>query len=165
MSTAFGYRPSFTSPFFPPSRGHNIAADTMRKIAWREEQTRLRQKAEAEHERAWREARMELRRRNLVARALRGHELEKAQKVMVVRSMAEIVAEVVAKHHITGAQIMGEGRARNVVTARHEAFWLCTQFTGCSLQQIGRFFGNRDHTTVLHGVRRHAARIAGEGKP
>ena len=32
--------------------------------------------------------------------------------------------------------------------------WLCKQMTSRSLPEIGRRFGGRDHTTVMHGVKR-----------
>jgi chromosomal replication initiator protein len=37
---------------------------------------------------------------------------------------------------------------------RQTAMWLCKQLTTRSLPDIGRRFGGRDHTTVLHAVRR-----------
>lgn len=51
--------------------------------------------------------------------------------------------------------------------ARHHAFYLCWRVTGgkhrrYSLPRIGQFFGGRDHTTVLFGVRRHEARLRAE---
>ncbi|MDG1341034.1 MAG: helix-turn-helix domain-containing protein, partial [Paracoccaceae bacterium] len=37
---------------------------------------------------------------------------------------------------------------------RQIAMWLCKQMTSRSLPEIGRRFGGRDHTTVMHGVKR-----------
>jgi chromosomal replication initiator protein len=45
-------------------------------------------------------------------------------------------------------------RRQPLVTARGVAMHLARQLTKLSLQQIGAFFGGRDHTTVLHGCRR-----------
>lgn len=45
-------------------------------------------------------------------------------------------------------------RRRAVVLARGVAMYLARQLTGKSLEEIGHFFGGRDHTTVLHGCRK-----------
>ncbi|HEY2894818.1 MAG TPA: DnaA/Hda family protein [Pirellulales bacterium] len=45
-------------------------------------------------------------------------------------------------------------RRQPLVAARGVAMYLARQLTRQSLQQIGTFFGGRDHTTVLHGCRR-----------
>ena len=47
-----------------------------------------------------------------------------------------------------------ERRTRAVARPRQIAMWLCKQLTTRSLPDIGRRFGGRDHTTVLHAVRR-----------
>jgi chromosomal replication initiator protein len=52
------------------------------------------------------------------------------------------------------ADLRGPGRRRPVVTARDVAMFLTRCLTGTSLQQIGQYFGGRDHTTVLHGCRK-----------
>jgi chromosomal replication initiator protein len=46
-------------------------------------------------------------------------------------------------------------RARKVARPRQVAMWLCAKLLpGYSLPEIGRAFGNRDHTTIMHGIRR-----------
>jgi len=45
-------------------------------------------------------------------------------------------------------------RRRSLVTGRGVAMYLARRLTGNSLGQIGDFFGDRDHATVLHGCRR-----------
>jgi chromosomal replication initiator protein len=45
-------------------------------------------------------------------------------------------------------------RARNVARPRQVAMYLAKQLTSRSLPEIGRKFGNRDHTTVMHAVSR-----------
>lgn len=47
-------------------------------------------------------------------------------------------------------------RERRVARPRQIAMKLCREFTARSLPEIGRAFGGRDHTTVLHAVRRIA---------
>jgi chromosomal replication initiator protein len=47
-------------------------------------------------------------------------------------------------------------RARAVARPRQVAMYLAKQLTSRSLPEIGRKFGNRDHTTVMHAVARVA---------
>ena len=44
-------------------------------------------------------------------------------------------------------------RNRSSIIPRHVAFYLCKVLTNKSLPELGRKFGNRDHTTILHGIR------------
>lgn len=52
------------------------------------------------------------------------------------------------------ADLRGPSRRRAVVTARDVAMYLARRLTSHSLEQIGHYFGGRDHTTVLHGCRK-----------
>ncbi len=52
------------------------------------------------------------------------------------------------------ADLISERRTRAVARPRQAAMWLAKQLTTRSLPDIGRRFGGRDHTTVLHAVRR-----------
>lgn len=71
----------------------------------------------------------------------------------------DIARAVAARHHLTLWQLCGVARAQRYSMPRDEAFWLAYQTGRYSSTQIGRYFGNRDHTTVLYGIRRHAARL------
>jgi len=71
-----------------------------------------------------------------------------------------IAREVAEKHHVLLSDMVSPRRARHIVDARYEAFWRCRNETAMSLPQIGKRFGGRDHTTVLHGVREYERRIA-----
>lgn len=73
------------------------------------------------------------------------------------RKLAEAIA---VKHAISFADMIGERRAVHLVRARHEAMWCLKQHTKLSLPQIARILGKRDHTTILHGIKRHAERMA-----
>jgi chromosomal replication initiation ATPase DnaA len=61
-------------------------------------------------------------------------------------------------HGLTPEDIVGPGRSRRVAHARAVAMYLARTLTAGSLEAIGRAFGGRDHTTVLHGVRMTQAR-------
>jgi hypothetical protein len=54
---------------------------------------------------------------------------------------------------VSEARIIGAGRDREVVLPRHAVFLVSHEHAGQSLTQIARVVGDRDHTTVLHGIR------------
>ncbi|MDT8263009.1 helix-turn-helix domain-containing protein, partial [Roseomonas sp. DSM 102946] len=59
----------------------------------------------------------------------------------------------VAEHYnMRLADMSSARRARNVARPRQVAMYLAKQLTSRSLPEIGRKFGNRDHTTVMHAV-------------
>jgi chromosomal replication initiator protein len=60
------------------------------------------------------------------------------------------------------ADLISERRDRAIARPRQAAMWLAKQLTTRSLPDIGRRFGGRDHTTVLHAVRRIDALRAGD---
>ncbi len=64
------------------------------------------------------------------------------------------IAALSAKYFgLTVAELTGPTRRRAVVQARNVAIYLGRELIGKSLNQLGQFFGGRDHTTVLHGYR------------
>jgi chromosomal replication initiation ATPase DnaA len=82
---------------------------------------------------------------------------------MMLRSRwKQIVTEVCEKHKIGRVEVMSRTRRYAVVNARHEAMWRMRAETTMSLPEIGKRLGGFDHTTVLHGVRKHAALLRGE---
>jgi len=71
------------------------------------------------------------------------------------RVTIEQIQKRVAEHfNIKLAEMSSARRARTVARPRQVAMYLAKQLTQRSLPEIGRKFGNRDHTTVMHAVRR-----------
>ena len=67
----------------------------------------------------------------------------------------DVIQARVAEHYgLTLVDLLGPGRARAVARPRQVAMYLAKTLTERSLPEIGRSFGGRDHTTVIHGVRR-----------
>ncbi len=69
-----------------------------------------------------------------------------------------IVRSVAIKHKTTINGLKSKRRNKDVVAARHEVMWRLHKKTALSMPQIGRIL-NKDHTTVLHGIRKHQARM------
>ena len=71
------------------------------------------------------------------------------------------VATAVARHcSLPLADLQSASRRRSVVAARDMAMYLAWRLCGKSLKAVGRFFGGRDHSTVLHGCRKIEAQLA-----
>ncbi len=70
-----------------------------------------------------------------------------------------IITTLVAKHFsFTARELRGSSRRRNVVRARGVAMLLAWNMTNNSLEAVGKYFGSRDHTTVLHACRKTETR-------
>jgi len=86
--------------------------------------------------------------------------LETAQEVLhdVLRAhdrkvtIEEIQKRVAEHYNIRQTEMTSARRARAVARPRQVAMYLSKQLTTRSLPEIGRKFGNRDHTTVMHAV-------------
>ncbi len=75
-----------------------------------------------------------------------------------------VIDDVCLKHAIDRRDLLGPRRFRPFVAARNEAAYRLRQETSLSLPQIGRLLGSRDHTTIVHAVRRHAETLAREAR-
>jgi chromosomal replication initiator protein len=77
-------------------------------------------------------------------------------------TLREIALETCAQYGLSLADLTGQSRKREHAHPRHVFMWRARQVfhhTGGhrhSLPKIGRFLGGRDHTSVLHGVKRYA---------
>jgi chromosomal replication initiator protein len=71
-------------------------------------------------------------------------------------TIEEIQKRVAEHYNIRLTDMSSARRARNVARPRQVAMYLSKQLTSRSLPEIGRRFGNRDHTTVMHAVSRVA---------
>lgn len=71
-----------------------------------------------------------------------------------------ILRDVLASHNMDEATIRAKSRLRPIVRARQEFMYLAHKIHGYSLPHVGQFLGGMDHTTVLHGCRAHARRLA-----
>ncbi|MGR3502087.1 chromosomal replication initiator protein DnaA [Pseudaestuariivita sp.] len=69
-------------------------------------------------------------------------------------TVEEIQRKVAEHFNIRLSDMIGPKRLRAFARPRQVAMWLCKKLTTRSLPEIGRRFGGRDHTTVMHGVKR-----------
>lgn len=81
------------------------------------------------------------------------------------RVRIEDIQRVVAKHYnVSRQELVSSRRTRVVVMPRQIAMYLSKTLTPRSFPEIGRRFGGRDHTTVLHAVRKIEDLIASDTK-
>jgi chromosomal replication initiation ATPase DnaA len=66
----------------------------------------------------------------------------------------DIQEAVCAVWGVNKVDMLSNRRSAHLVLPRHVAMFLSKEMTGRSLPDIGRMFSDRDHTTVLHAVRR-----------
>jgi len=80
-------------------------------------------------------------------------DLVRAREIRRIR--IEDIQRVAAKHYnVTREDLVSARRTRTIVRPRQIAMYLAKMLTPRSLPEIGRHFGGRDHTTVLHAVRK-----------
>jgi chromosomal replication initiator protein len=75
-------------------------------------------------------------------------------------TMREIATRIADKHGVSISDLKCESRVRKIAWARQEAYAEIQALTTFSTPQIGNWFGGRDHSTVIFGIRRHKEREA-----
>ena len=86
------------------------------------------------------------------------HDVLRAHEKRV--TIEEIQRRVAEHYNIRLTDMSSARRARSVARPRQIAMYLAKHLTQRSLPEIGRRFGNRDHTTVMHAVSRIAELMA-----
>jgi chromosomal replication initiator protein len=84
---------------------------------------------------------------------------ERALQDLIPQTESEIPAplileETAAYFAISVDELISKSRSRPLTHARHIAMYLTRENTGLSLVKIGDMYGGRDHTTVLHGIKK-----------
>lgn len=80
----------------------------------------------------------------------------RALNMLAPPSWRFLLALSALKHGVLQREVLGRSRQVHIVAARYEAMALTYQHTQASMPKVGRHF-NRDHTTVLHGLRKRGA--------
>lgn len=67
------------------------------------------------------------------------------------KALVEIVAK---RFHLKSDDLLGACRKADYALARQIALYLCRRQLGFSLKELGAIFGGRDHSTILHGIKK-----------
>ncbi|MDP9185354.1 MAG: chromosomal replication initiator protein DnaA [Actinomycetota bacterium] len=84
---------------------------------------------------------------------------ERALQDLIPQAESEIPPQLIMEETatyftLTTGDLVSKSRSRPLTTARHIAMYIMRECTGLSLVKIGEIFGGRDHTTVLHGIKK-----------
>lgn len=93
---------------------------------------------------------------DLAAEALKDIISPNNKKVITHESIISIVSE---HFSVTPADLAGNKRSKNIVVPRQIAMYLCRELLDTSLKEIGKNLGDRDHTTVMHGIEKIEAEL------
>lgn len=85
-----------------------------------------------------------------VAHEVLAHTLSANQAPIITPE--RIIATICARYGFSREELIGRSRRRPLVTARQVAMYVMRELTDLSFPAIGREFGDRDHTTVMHAV-------------
>jgi chromosomal replication initiator protein len=88
-----------------------------------------------------------------MARQVLKHLLEKQDRKITIEAVQKAVAE---KYGIKPAQLREKSNRKEIVAPRQVAMFLVKELTHASLPEIGRAFGGKHHTTVIHSIARVA---------
>ena len=69
-------------------------------------------------------------------------------------SLDEVLQRVSIEFGVAVSDLVSQGLVRQLTQARQLAMYLCRKVVGASFQAIGEKFGGRDHSTVMHAVRK-----------
>ncbi len=68
-------------------------------------------------------------------------------------SLDEIESAVATKFHVKVSDLRSKRRSKTLVHPRQIAMYLCRELTDASFPEIGRHFGGKDHTTIMHACK------------
>jgi chromosomal replication initiator protein len=77
-------------------------------------------------------------------------------------TVAGIIEAVAKFHNLRSADITGTKRTRTLTGPRHIAMYLARVHTNLSFPELGREFGDRDHSTIQHGYRKVKEELEGD---
>ena len=80
--------------------------------------------------------------------------LREQESLSTMSQLEGILLRVAARFDVKPVEVLGASRRKDLVSARQTAIYLARELTDLSLPLLGRFFGGRDHTTILHAHRR-----------
>ena len=64
----------------------------------------------------------------------------------------KVISEISREWEVSAENIRSKKRDKNIVTARQVAMYILRQLTNLSLEEIGDYFGGKDHSTVFHSL-------------
>lgn len=88
--------------------------------------------------------------------------LQEQESLSTISQLERILLRSAERYGVKPLEVLGASRRKDLVSARQTAIYLARELTDLSLPHLGRFFGGRDHTTILHAHRKIAERAAAD---
>ena len=86
--------------------------------------------------------------------------LQEPRRTHTQVTIEDIVRSVTAEFSVRVADLQSKKRTRSIVLPRQICMYLARNFTRLSLEEIGRYFGGRDHSTVIHAEEKIRSELA-----
>ncbi len=90
----------------------------------------------------------------LVEHILKQQQIQDPESLKIYAKPLDIIKTISNHYHIKLMDVRGPRREKSITLARHVAMYLLKHELNLPLLEIGRYFGNRDHTSVLHAVKK-----------
>ncbi len=88
---------------------------------------------------------------DLVVEAIQDYVSEDAERTVTLTYIVDIVAD---HFSLTPQEIYSKNRSKNIAYPRQIAMYMCRKYLNMSLVDIGKAIGDKDHTTVMHAVKK-----------
>ncbi len=88
---------------------------------------------------------------DLVVEAIQDYVSEDAEHTVTLTYIVDIVAD---HFSLTPQEIYSKNRSKNIAYPRQIAMYMCRKYLNMSLVDIGKAIGDKDHTTVMHAVKK-----------
>ncbi len=98
--------------------------------------------------------------KSLAQDALRNISKEDEPGVITIQQIQKLVAST---YKLTNEELVSKNNSRNIAHPRQVAMYLCKHLTKHSYPEIGRAFGGKHHTTVMHSVEKIESLVATDG--
>jgi len=97
---------------------------------------------------------------NMAREVMKDIIVEKTKEVTV-----EMIQKVVAEHfRIKLSELKSDKRVKTLVVPRQIAIYICRELTKASYPEIGEKFGGKDHSTIIHSVKKIEKQMAGDNE-
>lgn len=96
---------------------------------------------------------------DLIQEVLKQHQVKDQKEEKIYAKPLEIIKTIANQYHIKLMDLKGPKRSKNIANARHIAMYLIKHHLDLPFTEIGRYFGDRDHTSVMHAVKKIEAAL------
>lgn len=97
--------------------------------------------------------------RHVAGEIIKAADVNEGERLTGEQSLDTLEMQVRRQHKFSPTEFRSDRRHADLVKARQEFMWLASKYTSHSLPDIGRYLGGMDHSTILHGIKKHEQRL------